>query len=85
MVMPFGLKNAGATDQRDMNIVFHDLISDFIQVYINDIVIKSRAKDSHLINLRKAFEGIRKHGSKMNPLKCAFIISVEEFLRLIAD
>nr|KYP43118.1 Retrovirus-related Pol polyprotein from transposon gypsy [Cajanus cajan] len=48
VVMPFGLKNAGATYQRAMNLIFHDLIGKFFQVYIDDIVIGSKQKDDHL-------------------------------------
>jgi len=40
LVMPFGLKNAGATYQRAINSMFHDFIEDFMQVYIDDIVVK---------------------------------------------
>src|ERR1043165_538877 len=69
VVMPFGLKNAGATYQRVMNAMFHDFIENFIQVYIEDIVIKSNRKPTHLENLRKSFERMRESGLKINPLK----------------
>ncbi|XP_056159547.1 uncharacterized protein LOC130135144 [Syzygium oleosum] len=41
LVMPFGLKNAGATYQRAMNFIFHDMIGEFMEVYIDDIIVKS--------------------------------------------
>ena len=41
LVMTFGLKNAGATYQRAMNYIFHDLISKLVEIYINDVVVKS--------------------------------------------
>jgi hypothetical protein len=41
MVMTFGLKNAGATYQRAMNYIYHDLIGKLVEIYINDVVIKS--------------------------------------------
>ncbi|PNX86187.1 hypothetical protein L195_g042264 [Trifolium pratense] len=47
VVMPFGLKNAGATYQRAMNLIFHDFIEIFMQVYIDDIVVKSSSQDEH--------------------------------------
>ncbi|KAK2389329.1 hypothetical protein QL285_062925 [Trifolium repens] len=80
VVMPFGLKNAGATYQRAMNSMFHDFIDTFMQVYIDDIIIKSSSEDSHLLYLRQSFERMRKHGLKMNPLKCAFCVHAGDFL-----
>jgi hypothetical protein len=65
-------KNAGATYQRAMNLIFHDLIGVIIDVYIDDIVIKSAAHKYHLADLRLAFERMRRYGLKMNPLKCGF-------------
>lgn len=70
--MPFGLKNAGATTQRAMNTLFHDLIGNTVEVYIDDVVVKSADDEQHLADLRKTFERMRQHGLKMNPLKCAF-------------
>ncbi|KAM1196533.1 hypothetical protein ACFX2J_022889 [Malus domestica] len=45
LVMPFGLKNAGATYQRAMNAIFHDLIGQNMEVYIDDIVVKSKTEE----------------------------------------
>nr|CBG76432.1 OO_Ba0013J05-OO_Ba0033A15.19 [Oryza officinalis] len=53
VVMTFGLKNAGATYQRAMNYIFHDLIGSLIEVYIDDVVVKSKEYDMHLADLRK--------------------------------
>ena len=61
VVMPFRLKNAGATYQRAMNSIFHDMIGRFMEVYIDDVVIKSPAKSKHLVHLEKAFQRIRSH------------------------
>src|SRR5579859_4927882 len=47
-VMTFGLKNAGATYQRPMNFIFHDLISRLVEMYIDDIVVKSKGVDDHV-------------------------------------
>ena len=68
VVMPFGLKNAGATYQRAMNSMFHDFIDDFMQVYIDDVVVKSSSASGHLDHLRRSFERMRKYGLRMNPL-----------------
>ena len=83
VVMTFGLKNAGATYQRVMNLIFHDLIGIILEVYIDDIVIKSAGLSHHLADLRLALERMRQYGLKMNPLKCAFGVSAGKFLDFI--
>ena len=70
--MPLGLKNARATHQRAMNSIYHDMIGKYMEVYIDDIVVKSQDFDEHLRNLEQAFIKMRKYQLKMNPLKCAF-------------
>ena len=83
VVMTFGLKNAGATYQRAMNLIFHDLLGIIVEVYIDDIVVKSDGFDSHLADWQLGFERMRKYGLKMNPLKCAFGVSAGKFLGFI--
>jgi hypothetical protein len=61
VVMTFGLKNAGATYQRAMNLIFHDLIGIILEVYIDDIVIKSASLKHHLADLRLALERMRQY------------------------
>ncbi|GKV15389.1 hypothetical protein SLEP1_g26182 [Rubroshorea leprosula] len=80
VVMPLGLKNAGATYQRAMNVIFHDMIGKFMEIYIDDVVVKSQEEEDHLTHLRKAFEWMRQHGLKMNPLNFAFGVSTGNFL-----
>jgi hypothetical protein len=80
IVMTFGLKNAGATYQRAMNYIFHELIGKIVEIYIDDVVIKSLNHDTHLEDVKKTLECTRKHGLKMNPNKCAFGVSAGEFL-----
>jgi hypothetical protein len=58
IVMTFGLKNAGATYQRAMNLIFHDLLGIIVEVCIDDIVVKSANLDSRLVDLRLAFENM---------------------------
>ncbi|KAI5313549.1 hypothetical protein L3X38_042725 [Prunus dulcis] len=79
-VMPFGLRNAGATYQGAMNSVFHDMIGHSLEVYINDVVIKSPEEGDHVSNLRRAFLRMRQHKLKMNPKKCVFGVQVGNFL-----
>ncbi|CAN6678906.1 unnamed protein product [Malus baccata var. baccata] len=80
LVMPFGLKNAGATYQRAMNAIFHDLIGQSMEVYIDDIVVKSKTEEQHLVDLKQALTRIRIHKLKMNPKKCAFGVRAGNFL-----
>ncbi|CAL2265841.1 unnamed protein product [Prunus armeniaca] len=80
LVMPFGLKNAGTTYQRAMNLIFHDLIGRIVEVYIDDVVVKSPSKADHVGHLRQAFNRMRAHGLKMNPKKCAFGVTAGNFL-----
>ena len=79
-VMPFGLKNAGATYQRTMTAMFHDMMHREIKDYVNDIVVKSKTREDHFGILKKVFERCRLYKLKMNPLKCAFGVSAGKFL-----
>ena len=79
-VMPFGLKNAGATYQRAMTTIFHDMMHKEIEDYVDDIVEKSKARENHFDVLRKVFERCRIYKLCTNPLKCAFGVSVGKFL-----
>uniref|UniRef100_A0A2N9FIH6 Integrase catalytic domain-containing protein n=1 Tax=Fagus sylvatica TaxID=28930 RepID=A0A2N9FIH6_FAGSY len=79
-VMPFGLKNAGATYQRTMTAMFHDMMHREIEDYVDDIVVKSKTRGDHFGILKKVFERCRLYKLKMNPLKCAFGVSAGKFL-----
>ena len=78
--MPFGLKNAGATYQRAMNAIFHDMLGHHMEIYIDSIVVKSKKATEHMNHLRKIFERMRLHQLKLNPLKYAFGVQAENFL-----
>jgi hypothetical protein len=80
IVMTFGLKSAGATYQRAMNYIFHEFIGKIVEIYIDDVVVKSKSYKEHLADLRKTLECTRKHDLKMNPNKCAFGVSAGQFL-----
>jgi hypothetical protein len=83
VVMTFGLKNAGATCQSAMNLIFHDLLGIILEIYIDDVSVKLDSMDNHLANLRLALERMRRYGLKMNPLKYAFGVSAGKFLEFI--
>jgi hypothetical protein len=82
IVMTFGLRNAGATYQWTMNLIFHDLLGVLLEVYIDDVVIKSAFFTDHLADLRVALERMQKCGLRMNPFKCAFGVFVGHFSRV---
>jgi hypothetical protein len=66
-----------------MNLIFYVLLGIIVEVYIDDIVVKSAGLESHLTNLCLAFEKMCQYGLKMNPLKCAFGVSAGKFLGFI--
>ena len=78
--MPFSLKNAGATYQKTMTAMFHDMMHREIEDYVDDIVVKSKTREDHFGILKKVFERCRLYKLKMNPLKCAFGVSAGKFL-----
>ncbi|XP_058211507.1 uncharacterized protein LOC131323676 [Rhododendron vialii] len=80
VVMPFGLKNVGASFQRAMNAYFHYFIGRFMEIYVDDIVVKSQSYDEHLEHLRSSFLRMQQFDLKVNPLKCAFGVSAGKFL-----
>ena len=79
-VMPFGLKNAGATYQRLMNKMFAHQIGRNIQVYVDDMLVKSIREDDYLDDLKETFNTLRSYNMKLNPNKCAFRVTTGKFL-----
>ena len=71
-VMPFGLKNAGATYQRMMQNCLETQIGRNIQVYVDDIVIMTKDDSTFLDDLRETFDNLDRYRIKLNPLKCMF-------------
>jgi hypothetical protein len=80
VIMTFGLKNIGTTYRRAMDLIIHDLLGIILEIYIDDVVIKSDSMDHHLADLPLALERMRQYGLKMNLLKCAFGVSAGKFL-----
>ena len=70
--MPFGLKNAGATYQRMMQNCLKKQIGRNVQVYVDDIVIKTKKEATLLDDLRETFGALKKYNIKLNPTKCVF-------------
>jgi len=71
-VMPFGLKNAGATYQRAMVTLFHDMMHKEIEVYVGDMIAKSRHGEDHVKVLQRLFKRLQKFKLCLNPTKCVF-------------
>ncbi|MCI04828.1 hypothetical protein A2U01_0025876 [Trifolium medium] len=79
-VMPFGLKNAGATYQRMMNKVFRGEIGDMLEVYMDDMIVKSHEETNHAAHLLKVFAQARQCKMRFNPEKCTFGVRAGKFL-----
>ena len=83
--MPFGLKNAGATYQRAMVALFHDMIHHEIEVYVDDMIARSHTKEEHLDHLHRLFERLKKYKLRLNPKKCTFGVRSSKLLGFIVN
>ena len=79
-IMPFGLKNARATYQRLVTKMFRPLFGKTMEVYIDDMLVKSKERPDHTTHLQREFELLRAYGMKLNSIKCAFGVSADRFL-----
>ena len=79
-VMPFGLKNAGATYQRAATTLFHDMMRRDVEVYVDDMIVKSRGRSNHLATLKRFFERIKQFRLRLNPNKCTFGVTSGKLL-----
>ncbi|KAL0420855.1 UNVERIFIED_CONTAM: Retrovirus-related Pol polyprotein from transposon [Sesamum latifolium] len=80
VAMLFGLKNAGATYQRLVNKIFRPPIERNVEVYLDDMLVKSKEARSHVIDLEETFSILRKYRLKLNLGKCAFGVQGGHFL-----
>ena len=79
-VMPFSLKNAGATYQRMMTWMFEPQLGKNIEIYIDDMVVKSKVESEHVNDLGNIFTILRKHKLQLNVSKCSFGVGSRKFL-----
>jgi len=79
-VMPFGLKNAGATYQRLMDKVFSHIMGKCVEVYVDDMVVKSPSHHQHAQDLSTVFFALRQYNIRLNPKKCVFDVDRGKFL-----
>ena len=82
-VMPFRLKNVGATYQRMMTRMFRDKIGHTVEVYIDDIVVKSKQEARHIEDLRGVFEVLQEHRLCLNAEKYAFGVGASKFFGVL--
>jgi len=79
-VMPFDLKNAGATYQQLMDIVFSHLMGQCVEVYVDDMVVKSPSHHQHSQDLSAVFSALCQYNLRLNPDKCVFGVNRDKFL-----
>ena len=79
-VMPFGLKNVGATYQRMMAKMFKSQLEKNIEIYIDNMVVKSKVESEHVNDLGNIFAILRKHKLRLNASKCSFGVGFGKFL-----
>ena len=80
-VMPFSLKNTGATYPQLVNKIFKVQIGQNMKVYMDDMLVKSLQTTDHVRNLKEAFATLRRYQIKLNPTKCAFGVTSRKLLR----
>jgi hypothetical protein len=78
--MPFGLRNAGATYQRCMQKCLHDQIDKNVQVYVDDVIIKTKESRTLIDDLWETFANLRRFRMKINPAKCTFGVPTGKLL-----
>ncbi|KAM1387253.1 hypothetical protein ACFX2F_033611 [Malus domestica] len=79
-VMPFGLKNVGATYQKLVNLMFAEQIGKSMEVYVDDMLVKRKHADPHITNLFETFTILKRYQMRLNPNKCAFDVGSGKFL-----
>jgi len=79
-VMPFGIKNVGATYQRIMDRMFKGTIGRNVEVYVDDLVVKSGSMQQHIEDLVEVFYTLNKYYMRINPKKCVFGVDGGKFL-----
>ena len=84
-VMPFSLKNVGTTYQRMAMALLHDMMHNEVEVYVDDMIVKSKDRGSHTIYLRKFFEGIKEYRFRLNPQKCTFGVTIGKLLSFLVS
>ena len=80
LVMPFGLKNAGVIYQWIATTLLHDMIHKEIEVYLDDMMVKSPTREGHFEALEKFLDRVKKYNLRLNPKKCIFRVTSRKLL-----
>ena len=83
--MPFGLKNAGATYQRPATALFHDMMHKEVEVYVDDMMVKSETREGHFEALDKFLARLEKYNLRLNPKKYVFGVTSGKLLGYIVS
>ena len=83
--MSFGLKNAGATYQRAIQLCFADQLHRNVEAYVDDVVIKTKTQDQFITDMEEIFNNLQKFCWKLNPTKCVFGVPSEKLLGFIVS
>ena len=84
-MMSFGPKNVGPTYQRLMNKMFAHQIGRNVQVYVDDMLVKSLRENNHLVDLQETFDTLRSYNMKLNSSKCVFGVTAGKFLSFMVS
>ena len=84
-VIPFGLKNAGRTYQHLVNMMFKEHISQIMEVYVDDMLFKSKVASDHVAHWADTFNILRTYCMKLNPLKCVLGVASKKFLGFMVN
>ena len=83
--MSFGLKNAGATYQREIHLCFSDQLHHNVEAYVDDVIVKTKTQDQFITDLEETFNSLRKFRWKLSPTKCIFGVPSGKLLGFIVS
>ena len=83
--MPFELKNAGVKYERMATALLHDMMHNEVEVYVDDMIVKSKDRGGHIVNLRKFFKRIKEYRLRLNPQKCTFVVTTRNLLGFLVS
>lgn len=84
-VMSFNLKNTGTTYQREMTTLFHDMIHNIMEDYVDHLMDKPKTGDDNFDVLAKIFDRPEKYNVQLNPKKCVFGVTSSKILGFIVS